>query len=119
MSALTQYVKHFIVQKAHEKICTDLKKAAIRDLRKSAGGATVLGVDLAVVNKLKRTYARDIQACLDELNHKIDEQKKIATDADKVTVTVTGTTIKGTIPKSTTKKVLGSVPAYAKYFGLS
>jgi hypothetical protein len=118
MSALSKYAQHFIIAKANEAICTDLKKAAVRELRKSKGGATVLGIDLAVVNKFKRTYARDVQACLDELNHKIDEQKKIAEDAGKVYTEVASTTIKGTIPKSTKKKVLATVSAYARYFGL-
>jgi len=116
MNALNKYVKHFVAAKAHEQICADLQKQIIRELRKNAGGANIDGVDLCIVNTVKRTYAPDIQACLDELAHKVEEQKKIADDADKIKYDYTPH-VKGTIPKSTKKQILSRVRDYAKYFG--
>jgi hypothetical protein len=103
--------------KAQEKICADLSKQVIRELRKTEGGAVVDGIELHISNKVSRTYAPDIQACLDELNFKIDEQKKIAEDACKVTQK-TIPFVKGFIPKATAKQVLARVSDYAKHFGI-
>ena len=114
---LNQYARHYIAQKAHEKICADLSKQVIRELRKTEGGAVVDGIELHVSNTVKKTYAKDIQACLDELNFKIDEQKKIAVDAGKVTEKYTPY-VKGFIPKSNSKQILARVSDYAKHFGL-
>jgi len=114
---LNQYARHHIAQKAQEKICTDLQKQVIRELRKTEGSAVVEGIELHISNTVKRTYAKDIQACLDELNFKIEEQKKIAADAGKITEKATPY-VKGFIPKANAKQILARVHDYAKHFGI-
>ena len=117
MNALKEYTKHFIAARAHEAICKDLSKQVIRELRKTEGGATVDGIDHCVSNKSKTTYADDVQACLDNLNKQIKQQKHVAEEAGKLTVKYTPF-VKSTIPKSTKKQILARVHDYAKYFGI-
>jgi len=118
MNALKLYAKHHIAAKAHEKICADLAKAALREFNKQDGKKViVLGVEFSATRNVKKIFAKDIQACIDDYKEKIEEQKRVAKEAGKVKEYSTSA-IKATIPKSTVKQILATVRDYAKYFGI-
>lgn len=118
MNALNQYAKHYIIAKAHEKICADLAKSTLREFNKQdEKKVSILGVEFTATRTVKKLFAKDIQACIDDYKDKIEEQKRVAKEAGKVKEYSTPA-IKATIPKSTVKQILATVHDYAKYFGI-
>lgn len=118
MKALILYAKFLKKQKAAERILADIKKDALRELSKMPEGkANFFGVEFHLTTKRTPVFAPDIEDVLKNLRAQIDEQKKLAEDAKKVTYDEKPT-FDASIPKSAEKQVLSEVKDYAKHFGL-
>lgn len=79
-SALKQYAEHLKKAAAHEAAMKDLRKEAKKELNGYPDKITTVdGVKFHMTQKLKETiYPAGIQAVLDDLKLKIDQQKENA-----------------------------------------
>lgn len=118
MSAIKIYSKHLASKKAIERILDDLKDSVIRELNRMPDGkAAVNGIEFHKTIKTTRRYPKDIREIIENLQSQIDEQKKVAEEAGKVTISETPT-FDASIPKAIEKDVFSKIPAYKKYFGI-
>jgi hypothetical protein len=117
MTAIKKYAKFLRRQKAYGRILEDLKPEVLRELkRRPDGKAAVDGVEFHITTKVTRRYPKDIQDILKDLQAQIDQQKKVAEESNKVTLSETAT-FDASIPKSAEDEVLSEVPDYKKHFG--
>ena len=118
MSKLKLYSKFLKKKKAIDKILSDLHNPVLRELgRVPDGKISVDGAEFHTTIKRTAKYPKDIKAILDNLKTQIDEQKHVAEEAKKVTF-VDKDTFDASIPKSTEKAILKTVPDTRKHFGV-
>ena len=117
MNALKEYSEHLTIVRAHEAICKDLERAAIRELMKFGFSITVRGVDLEVVRQIERTYPRADQKRINKLLRTVKLIRHNAELNRKVKSRVVGTSIRGKIRKTMRCQVLSRIPAYRSHFG--
>lgn len=120
MVALKQYAKHFKKMLAQQKILADLKKQALRELKKQPNGQAIVGgVELHMTKKKTATiYPEDIAKILENLKTQTKEQIKRAEDAGQVKCKFRET-FDAAVPKSAQKRILSEDKDYARHFGVT
>jgi hypothetical protein len=119
MKSLKLYAKYLKRMKAYDAICKDIKPEVLRELKKIKDGkASVGGVDFHLSSKTTRRYPKDIQEILGNLEEQITQQKKVAEEAGKVTVTSTES-FDASIAEATKDIVLAEVTDFKKHFGIN
>jgi hypothetical protein len=117
-TALQQYADQYKKKIACERIMSDLKKEAKKELNAIEGKSTSLaGVKFHMTQKLKETiYSDGVQKIIDDLKQKIETQKENAENVGDVTKKYSKT-FDAEIPESAEEELLAEASDdYKKYF---
>lgn len=107
---LTKYAKILKKKLAYDEILKDIKPAAIKELKRQRGKATISDVEFHLTTKKEIAYSKELK---DKI--KVLRTEELNTGKAKVLATQT---LNAEIPKSVKEKVLAQVTDYKKHFSL-